>query len=457
MPTQRKTINHVLLLMTIATVTALLVMGFVASAQQTTPSTINLYEVTPTEAVQYFTSGRIDIYLNPFALPTNVLTQLSSTSGIQMVSPSITSAFDLLFNPAPSNTTFNPPFAYWQFRYLMNYIADRHGIITQLFSGYATPIYNWPGPYAINSQLLVQSMIIQANIHYDPTYANQSIFALFQAINTTPNFDGMYNPWVGRILYINHQWYYIPLNSTTPKPVTIIFFIRNDDPYRYAIGQFFMSELQSIGFTVKPIYGDLSEALTIVYGSNPTQLEWQIYTEAWTITPETWDTLAGAAFCASWYGYMPGWGGVPGFWQYTNSTIDKLSRWVTESNFTSAQQFDSYSETALYDCFQQAVRVWLVAAIYPYPIQNLTNYMPSIFGLEWPLGIKFAYSTTHPPNTLNVGMFHVSEFPWNTFGWYIELDTYSSDVIQEFTSDPFYYYNPLTTEPMPIGGVLGMR
>lgn len=450
MPQQGRISSNKVLALAITALAIVLVMaGLAINAQQTMPSTVNLYEVTPTEAVQYFTSSRIDIYLNPFALPPNVLSQLSTTPGIQMVSPAITSAYDLLFNPYPSNTTFNP-FAYWQFRFLMNYLVDRHAIITQVFSGYATPMYDWPGPFAIDSQLLIQPEIVQANIHYDPTYVNQSIFALFQAINTTPNFDGMYNPWVGRILYINHQWYYIPPNSTAPKPVTIIFFIRKDDPFRNNIGQMFASELESLGFTVSPIYGDLSEALTIIYGSNPAQMEWQIYTEAWTIYPEPWDTYAGASFCASWYGNMPGWG-VTGYWQYTNSTIDTITNWAAEGNFTSLQQFESYSKTALYDCFQQAVRVWLVAATFPYPVQNLTNWMPSIFGLEWPLGIKFAYSTTHP-NTLNVGMFHVSEFPWNNFQWFIEIDTYSDDVIQEFTSDPFAFYNPFTGEPMPIRG-----
>ncbi|WP_243675335.1 hypothetical protein [Vulcanisaeta distributa] len=103
-------------------ITALLMVSLIVNAQQTMPSTVNLYEVTPTEAVQYFTSGRIDIYLNPFALPPNILSQLSTTPGIQMVSPAVTSAYDLLFNPYPSNTTFNP-FAYWQFRFLMNYLS----------------------------------------------------------------------------------------------------------------------------------------------------------------------------------------------------------------------------------------------------------------------------------------------------------------------------------------------
>ena len=449
MPTQEKSRNRALVAVVTALIAALLALGFAVNAQQTMPSTVNLYEVTPTEAVQYFTSGKIDIYLNPFALPPNVLSQLSTTPGIQMVSPSITSAYDLLFNPYPGNTTFNP-FAYWQVRFLMNYLVDRSSIITQVFSGYATPMYSWPGPFALNSQLLVQPMIVQANIHYNPTYVNQSLFQIFQAINTTQNFDGMYNPWVGRILYINHEWYYIPPNSTTPQPVTIIFFIRKDDPFRYAIGQMFMSELEGLGFTVKPIYGDLSQALTIVYGSNPAQMEWSIYTEAWTIYPEPWDTYAGASFCASWTGDMPGWG-VTGYWQYTNSTIDTLTTWAATGNFTSLQQFEGYSKTSLYDCFQQAVRVWLVAATFPYPTQNLTNWMPSVFGLEWPLGIKFAYSTTHP-NVLNVGMFHVSEFPWNNFGWFVSIDTYSFDVIQEFTSDPFAFYNPFTGEPMPIRG-----
>jgi peptide/nickel transport system substrate-binding protein len=451
MPNKGETISYVLIITVMAITIIALALSLTINAQQTLtmPSTIYVYEVSPTEAVQYFTSNKIDIYLNPFALPPNVLSQLATTPGIQMVSPAITSGYDLLFNPYPSNTTFNP-FAYWQVRFLMNYLVDRSAIVTQVFSGYATPVYDWPGPFALKSQLLIQGKIVQANIHYNPTYVNQSLFQIFKAINTSSTFDGMPNPWVGRILYINHKWYYIPPNSTTPQPVTIIFFIRKDDPYRYAMGQMFMSALESLGFTVKPIYGTLSDALTIVYGSNPASMEWSIYAEAWTITPTPWDTSAGAYFCATWTGDMPGWG-VTGYYQYTNSTINTLTTWVSIGNFTSLQQFENYSETSLYDCFQQAVRVWLVAGTFPYPIQNLTNWMPSVFGLEWPLGIKFAYSTTHP-DTLNVGMLHVSEFPMNTFGWYVAIDTYTYDIIQEFTSDPFAYYNPFTGEPMPLRG-----
>ncbi|WP_243678615.1 hypothetical protein [Vulcanisaeta distributa] len=107
MPKQWRMNHKILVLTATALITALLVLGLAVNAQQTMPSTVNLYEVTPTEAVQYFTSGKIDIYLNPFALPPNVLSQLSTTPGIQMVSPAITSAYDLLFNPYPSNTTFN--------------------------------------------------------------------------------------------------------------------------------------------------------------------------------------------------------------------------------------------------------------------------------------------------------------------------------------------------------------
>jgi hypothetical protein len=56
MPTQEKSRNRALVAVVTALIAALLVLGFAVNAQQTMPSTVNLYEVTPTEAVQYFTS-----------------------------------------------------------------------------------------------------------------------------------------------------------------------------------------------------------------------------------------------------------------------------------------------------------------------------------------------------------------------------------------------------------------
>ncbi|MGC8605948.1 MAG: ABC transporter substrate-binding protein [Vulcanisaeta sp.] len=440
----RKIVQVILVLMTLLILSLVLVLNAQQAAPM--PQTVNIYEVPRDQIAQYFASGKIDVFLNPWAIPVNVLQQLLQNPNVTFVSPGLISAYDLLFNPYPSNTTFNP-FAYWQVRFLMNYLVDRDRYVTQVFFGYAIPMYSWPSSFALYSQLLIENYVASFNIHYDPVYVNQSLYNFFVYLNKT---DPV---WHGRILYISHKWYYIPPNSTTPQPVTIIFFIRQDDPYRYQMGQIFMAELQNLGFTVKPIYGTLRQALSVVYGSNPADMQWQIYTEAWSISPMPWDTGGGASFCASWYGNMPGWGEA-GFWQYTNTTIDKLTTWISNGNFTSLDQFKEYSTIALEDCFQQAVRVWLVSRAAGYPvIKGFSNYLPSVLGLESfnPVGVKFAYVSSHP-SVLNVGMLHVTQYPWNPIGWILSIDSYSADVFTEWLYDPFAAYSPFTGDPMPFRG-----
>lgn len=427
-----------------AALAAVLVLSAYLSTAQATPmpQTVTVTEVPNNQVPLYFQSGKIDLHLNPWALPVDVLTRLQQNPNLTLVSPGMISGYDLLFNPYPSNKTFNP-FAYRQFRFLMNYLVHRTAIVDQVFHGLATPMIAWPGPFALDSYVLIVPFVSQFNIHYDPTYVNASIWALFKQINQT---DPV---WRGRILWRN-GWYYIPPNSTTPQPVTIIFFIRNDDPYRYQMGLMFSEALQTLGFQVKPIYGTLTDALSTVYGSNPADMEWQIYTEAWSITPMPWDTGAGASFCASWSGNMPGWG-EPGYWQYANATIDNITQMVSSGNFTSLDQFKQLSQEALSMCFQEAVRVWLVARSAPYPIvNNLKNYMPAVLGLETPYGVKFAY--VPGKSTLTVGMLHVKQFPWSPLGWIISMDAYTADDILGWLFDPFMAYDPFSGEPMPYRG-----
>ncbi|MGC8570711.1 MAG: ABC transporter substrate-binding protein, partial [Caldivirga sp.] len=406
--------------------------------------TIELIQVSPTLVPQYFETGQIDVFLNPYFLSATIWSQLRSIPGIVMLSPTYASGDALEFNPYPSNTTFNP-LAYWQFRFLLNYLIPRSYYVSQIFSGMAAPALAWPFIWGINSYLLIFPEIVKYNIHYDPTYFNQSVFTLFQDINKT---DPV---WHGRILYISGKWYYIPPNSTTPKPVTIIFFIRNDDPFRYSIGQDMMAKLVSMGFTVQPIYGSLSTAYATVYGSNPADMQWSIYTAGWIIGPSPWDTSAGAGWCASWASATPGWG-TSGYWIWSNATIDNLTWQISVGNFTSLAQFENLSRIALFDCFQQSLIDWIAAIKYPYPASSsVVNYMPSLTGLEWSLGLDYAYSTAHP-DILKIGMLHVSQTSgYNAFQWLYSTDIYTDDMLN-FIFDPFYVSNPFTGEPQAARG-----
>ena len=75
---------------------------------------------------------------------------------------------------------------------------------------------------------------------------------------------------------IDEKW---QINS---KPIEITIFIRSDDPVRKSIGEILTVELEKIGFTVKKDFGDLNKAFVVVYGSNPSDLKWNLYTEGWS-------------------------------------------------------------------------------------------------------------------------------------------------------------------------------
>jgi Predicted solute binding protein len=122
--------------------------------------TVQVMEVQPSLVPQYLQTDQIDLFLNPFAIPSNIFQTLTTIPGVSLVSPTVTGADDLLFNPYPSNTTFNP-FAYWQFRFLMNYLVDRSYAVNQVFHGFATPMLAWPYVFGIYSYLLILPEIVK--------------------------------------------------------------------------------------------------------------------------------------------------------------------------------------------------------------------------------------------------------------------------------------------------------
>ena len=98
--------------------------------------------------------------------------------------------------------------------------------------------------------------------------------------------------------------------------------IRNDDLIRKSFGDFVASEIEKAGFTVIKEYGDLTKANRVVYGSNPADLEWNAYTESYISSSfSRYNPTTVSQMYAPWFGNMPG-SQNPGFWQYSNSTID---------------------------------------------------------------------------------------------------------------------------------------
>ena len=123
--------------------------------------------------------------------------------------------------------------------------------------GYGAPIISYYGPT-------------------DPEYLT--------IIKELESFDFKYNPTLAEEIIsrsmiergaekIDTKW------KIEDNEIEIKIFIRSDDPVRKSIGEILSVELENLGFTVKKDYGDLNKAFVVVYGSNPADMNWNLYTE----------------------------------------------------------------------------------------------------------------------------------------------------------------------------------
>jgi len=105
-------------------------------------------------------------------------------------------------------------------------------------------------------------------------------------------------------------------------PIEIIVFIRSDDPVRKSIGEILSKELEKIGFTVKKDFGDLNKAFVVIYGSNPADLKWSIYTEGWNSSAFVkYDSTALGQRHSPSFASMPGFKDPPSL-KYKNDKLD---------------------------------------------------------------------------------------------------------------------------------------
>ncbi|HXX06265.1 MAG TPA: ABC transporter substrate-binding protein, partial [Candidatus Bathyarchaeia archaeon] len=245
-------------------------------------------------AIQEVKNGNLDMYYQ--AVSSDTLDP-KTRQGLN-VFQSTGTEYSLLVNPAPSDN-FNP-FSIQQVRYALNYLVDRDLIVNEIMGGYGTSMISAYKPYDPD-YLLILGELQSFNFRYNPILAEQIIS------------DGLTK---AGAKYINGEWYY------SSKPIEVTIFIRNDDPIRESIGEILASQLQKTGFVVKKDYGDLTKAFSVVYGSNPSDMEWNIYTEAYTISGFVrYDSVITAQMYSPWFSNMPGFNN-PEYWNYKDDYVD---------------------------------------------------------------------------------------------------------------------------------------
>ncbi|MGB9124959.1 MAG: ABC transporter substrate-binding protein [Nitrosotalea sp.] len=369
-------------------------------------------------AVQEVENGHLDIYYS--AIPLDRLDDQSRQS--LNIFQSAGTSYSLLINPAISDQ-FNP-FSIQHVRFALNYLIDRDLIVDEVLNGYGVQMISAYKPYDPD-YLSILGELQSFNFKYNPTLANQIISSALEKAGAQKT-GGL--------------WYY------DSKPVSITIFIRNDDPIRKSIGEILASQLHDVGFTVKKDYGDLTKAFSDVYGSNPSDMKWNIYTEGWTMSGFVrYDSVNTAQMYSPWYSNMPGFNN-PSYWNFQDPQIDSLSKAIFFGNFTSSAQRSSLINQAVDKGINDSVRIFLACKIDQFIANKKVNGIINDFGA----GITSRFTPINArsdSDTLTIGVKKIYSGAWNPIGGFTDS---SSQQIWGTLSDPGSFKNPYTGYTIPV-------
>lgn len=376
-------------------------------------------------ALQEIRNGNLDTYY--FRIPLEKVSSISNDTSLKIYEKNAGS-FGFLLNPAPSNgSNVLNPFQFKEIRFAINYLINREFVVDEILNGYGNVQID---PFGISSpeyEALIP-ILESYNFKYNPNLAKESIDKVLSA-NGAIKLEG--------------KWTY------KGAPILIKFMIRSDDLPRKLIGEILANQLDSIGFTVQRNYGDLNKANLIVYGTDPQELSWQIYTEGFGGTSAfvRYNPVIAAQMYSPYFGKMPGWAN-PSFWNYQNSTLDKITQSIEYSNFTTQEERNELLRQAVSSGIQESVRIFAAQNIDPYVASSSIKGLINDFGA----GISTSKSLINARSdknatTINIGVKQIYQGAWNSVGGC--NDIYCTN-INSLVTDPSASRNPYTGEVVPL-------
>jgi len=377
-------------------------------------------------ALQDLKAGKIDTY---FAnIPLEVVSDAKSDPNL-IVYQTTGEFSDLLLNPAPAKASTKDlnPFSIRQVRFAMNYLIDRDFVINEILKGYGSPRID---PFGIYSPeyLNIINVVQSFGFRHSPEIAQKMISDALSHAGATRDSNG--------------KWIY------NGKPVTVKVLIRSDVPYRKSIGEAIASNLESIGFNIIRDYGDLNKANAIVYGSDPQDFKWNIYPEGFASSAfAKYSPATPAQMYAPWYSRMPG-NQNPAFWNYKNSTLDKITQKIVFGNFSSESERNNLLRESIKDGIQESVRVFVATNIDPYVstknVKGLINdFGAGITSRLSPINSRLVNNST----ALNIGMKEIYVGAWNNIAGF--SDRYGVIEASDIT-DPAVFVDPYNGEVIPV-------
>ncbi|MDA0755787.1 MAG: ABC transporter substrate-binding protein [Crenarchaeota archaeon] len=330
--------------------------------------------------------------------------------------------YSILLNPTDEGP-FNP-FSIREVRYAVNFLVDRDLIVNELLGGFGTPMFSNYGSFSAE-YLRVLDVIETFQFRYNPSFAEKVITDEL-TIRGAEKIEGVWN-------YEN-------------EPIEITVFIRSDDPVRKAIGEILSSELEEIGFKVNKEFGDLNKAYVMVYGSNPAEQKWSLYTEGWGSSGFTrYDSVTLAQMYSPWFSSMPG-NNNPSNWNYENKKLDELTQKIYSGEFNDKDERTSIIKEAMKEGVNESVRIFLASKIDQYVVNKEVDGIINALGAGVPSRFT-PINVRTDSGTLNVGVKQIYQAAWNPIGGL--GDTYSNQIWLSIT-DPILTGHPFSGEIMPI-------
>ena len=377
------------------------------------------------KAVREIRSGNLDTYL--FRIPLETVASISNDTNVKIYEKNAGS-FSFLLNPAPAkNPNILNPFQFKEIRFAVNYLINREFIVDEILNGYGSVQID---PFGISSpeyEALIP-VLESYNFKYNPNLAKDIIEKTLIS-NGATKLDG--------------KWTY------KGSPISIKIMIRSDDLPRKSMGEILANQLENIGFTVERYFGDLNKANVVVYGTDPQELSWQVYTEGFGGTSQfvKYNPSTAAQMYSPYFGRMPGWAN-PTYWNYQNSSLNNLTQSIAFSNFTSEEERNELLRQALRLGIQESVRIFVTQNIDPYAASSSINGLINDFGA----GISTSKSLINArsaknASTINVGVKEIYQGAWNSVGGC--NDIYCTNIFS-LVSDAPTSRNPYTGEVIPL-------
>jgi len=370
-------------------------------------------------ALEEVKNGNLDMYY--YRVSSDRLKNSDSREGLQ-VFESTGGYFSILLNPVDVGK-FNP-FSIQEIRYALNFLVDRNLIVNELLGGYGAPMISNYGVFSAD-YLGIIDLLESFQFRYNPNLANQIITEQLQNIGAQK---------------ISDVWYY------QNEPIEITFFIRSDDPARKAIGEILSSKLESIGFIVNKEFGDLNKAFVMVYGSDPAEQKWHLYTEGWGSSGfSKYDSVALAQMYSPWFSNMPG-NNNPSYWNYKNNYLDEITQQIYSGEFKTSEERTMLIKKATKEGVNESVRIFLASKVDQYVANEDVNGIINALGSGVPTRFT-PINVQTSDESITVGVKQIYQGAWNPVAGL--TDTYSTQIW--FTLfDPSLTGHPFNGKIIPI-------